>query len=140
MSFSVKDSALKLVPYNPAAFTIPCVGHTLQRDFTFPCYNACILWRDYNDGSHGVRRVCGTCTGSKKPCEDSVHLQTARTDMFQAKDLIKRHSCKFHSSTSPWILISSLRGDLQHDHSRWLSLYCTNTLFQYTQLGIIQST
>lgn len=117
MSFSVKDSALNLVLYNPpAAFTIPCIGHALQRDFAAPCYNASILWRDYNDGSRRVRRVYGTCVGRKKPREASAHLQTARTDTSQAKDLVKRRSCKLHSSTSPWILISSLRGDLQHGH------------------------
>lgn len=140
MSFSVKDSALKRVPYHPVACTVPCVGHTLQRDLAAPRYGAGVPRRDDDDGSRGVRRLCGTCVGRRKPREDSVHLPTARTDTFQAKDLIKRHSCKFHSSTPPRILISSLRGDLQHDYFRWLSLYCTNTLFQYTQPGIIHST
>lgn len=111
MSFSVKDSALKAVPCNPAAaFALPCIGHTLQHDFTAPSYNTGILWRDDNDGSHGVRRVHGTCMGRKKPREDSLHPRTARTDTLWVKELVKQHSCKLHSSTSPQILISSLRG------------------------------
>lgn len=69
-----------------------------------------------------------------------IHPQTARTKSPQVKDLVEWHSCKFHSSTSAWILISSLKGDLQHDRFQWLSLYCANTLFQYPQLGIIQNT
>lgn len=66
MSFQIKDRPLKLVTYNPTAFTVPCIGHTFQGNFTAPCYDASILWRDYNDRSRGVRRVYGICMGRKK--------------------------------------------------------------------------
>lgn len=140
MSFSNRDSALKLAPYNPSvAFTIPCIGHTLQHHFAAPCYDAGILGRDYNDGSHRVRRVCGTCMGRNKPCEDPIHLQIGRTDGFHRKDLVKQHSCKFHSSISPWILISSFRGDLQHDHFQWLSLTVQTHCFNIPSSGSLKT-
>lgn len=142
MSFPIKDRPLKLVAYNPTAFTVPCIGHTFQGNFTAPCYDASILWRDYNDGSHGVRQVYGICMGRKEIYLWILYTSANRKDW----NISGKGSCQVTQlqislfSLSTPFLISSLKGDLQHDHFWWLSLYCTNTLFQYTQLGIIQNT